>query len=86
MYILYIDESENSSRSNELSPSVFGLSGLLITARYIPSFVENINRFNWTLTAVACVMVLPKAAASYALPVEIVEKVKIYKNRKNCLL
>jgi len=45
MYILYIDESENSSKSNDLSPSVFGLSGLLITVRYIPSFIENINNF-----------------------------------------
>lgn len=44
MYILYIDESENSSKSNKLSLGVFGLSGLLITARYIPSFVENINK------------------------------------------
>lgn len=44
MYILYIDESENSSKKSNLSPSVFGLSGLLITARYIPSFVENISK------------------------------------------
>jgi hypothetical protein len=43
MYLLYIDESENSDKRSKISPSVFGLSGLLITARYIPAFVETIN-------------------------------------------
>jgi len=43
MYILYIDESENSDSKDPFKPNVFGLSGLLITARYIPTFVQNIR-------------------------------------------
>jgi len=42
MYLLYLDESENSNK-NRKSPidlSVFGLSGLLITSRYITNFID----------------------------------------------
>jgi hypothetical protein len=42
MYLLYLDESENSNK-NRKSPidlSVFGLSGILITSRYITNFID----------------------------------------------
>lgn len=42
MYIIYIDESENSDRKDEFTPSIFGLSGLIITDRYCSTFTEKI--------------------------------------------
>jgi hypothetical protein len=42
MYLLYLDESENSNKNCQkpLNLSVFGLSGLLITTRYITSLID----------------------------------------------
>jgi len=42
MYLLYLDESENSNKNNEKSFDlhVFGLAGLLITSRYITNFID----------------------------------------------
>lgn len=42
MYLLYLDESENSNQNRKTadSLSVFGLSGLLITSRYITNLIE----------------------------------------------
>jgi len=42
MYLLYLDESENSNQNKKTvdSLSVFGLSGLLITSRYITNLIE----------------------------------------------
>lgn len=42
MYILYLDESENSNenKKNIFSINVFGLAGLLITSRYITNFID----------------------------------------------
>ena len=42
MYLLYLDESENSNKDRQTSDSlsVFGLSGLLVTSRYITNLIE----------------------------------------------
>ena len=42
--MVYIDESENSSTEHEWTPRVFGLTGLVITARYVASFVDTFSR------------------------------------------
>jgi len=42
MYLLYLDESENSNKNRKpfIDLNIFGLSGLLITSRYITNFVD----------------------------------------------
>ena len=42
MYLLYLDESENSNKNRKpfVDLNVFGLSGLLITSRYITNFID----------------------------------------------
>ena len=44
MYLLYLDESENSNknRKNIFSTNVFGLSGILVTPRYCTTLVQEI--------------------------------------------
>jgi len=46
MYLLYLDESENSNQNGKTvdSLNVFGLSGLLITSRYITNLIEEFWR------------------------------------------
>jgi len=46
MYLLYLDESENSNQDRKTTDtlSVFGLSGLLITSRYITNLIEEFWR------------------------------------------
>lgn len=45
MYLLYLDESENANqdRKSITTPNVFGLSGLLVTSRYVTTVVDEIN-------------------------------------------
>lgn len=43
MYLLYVDESENSDAKDSTPLSVFGLAGLVVTARYVPRLVEEIS-------------------------------------------
>jgi len=42
MYLLYLDESENSNqnRKTPVDLNVFGMSGLLITSRYITNYID----------------------------------------------
>ncbi len=42
MYLLYLDESENSNTNNKekIDLNVFGLSGLLITSRYVTNLIN----------------------------------------------
>lgn len=42
MYVLYVDETENS-QGGRSAPALFGLAGLMVTARYISSFEERIE-------------------------------------------
>jgi len=42
MYLLYIDESENSDKASKVGLQIFGLSGLLITPRYVASIVDSL--------------------------------------------
>lgn len=42
MYLIYLDESENSNKNkkNLLELNIFGLTGILVTSRYITSLVD----------------------------------------------